>query len=174
MLSQLPAAKLSDQVEADVDKVGDVLIYRIRLPDDERADPEEFFGGGPVVYVGVGEKTLWYSAGKGALENLKTAIQSGASSDSEGGKNTLVDAVAKLGPLTKVLHKLLGDKPDANWVKIRELAIDAFALGDDGASLMLERGDESQVTGKLDVGLGVLRFIGKLVANRSREDLDEG
>ena len=64
-------------------------------------------------------------------------------------------------------------EPAAGNVDLRKLAIDAFNKHDDDTFSAQLRRVDSHIEGHLDANTGILRFAGKIIADFSRDNLQE-
>ena len=196
VLELFAQAKAGRSVERNVDKVGDVAIHKVN-PAGEFSALEDLFGKDVVIYVGTSPKSLWYACGAGSLDELKSAIASVAPTKVEsvakdkataGSKETgttFGELYVKCGPWIQFLDerqkrrdtqttdtKLTDAEKTAKerQTKLRRLAVEAFETGDDAITVELNR-VENRVEGRIEFAPGLLRFVGKVVADFANENL---
>jgi hypothetical protein len=186
----LPAAKLADKVDTNVDEAGAVKIHAVVVPKNDQANFRDFFGT-DTFYVGTGPESLWYAAGANALEELKAAIAKVGETPmpKPEGDTPFVDLMVKVGPWLELRDKQKAKeqkagptttakktdeeaKKEQDRNELRKLALETFAKqGEDYVSLQLRR-TGNQVEGNLTTYPGILRFVGAAVAKFSRETLE--
>ncbi len=171
-LKLFPKASKGQIVELNVDEAGDVKIHKYTAATKEHALFNDFFGS-DVIYLGTSKKAVWYAAGENALVELKAAIAKCDESNTGTADDPVADIVIKLGPWMKLRQALhAGENEDKELLKLRQFAVDAFLVGDDSLSLNLKRvGDH--VEGLMTGQPGILRFIGKMMADFSKENFDD-
>ncbi len=199
IIKLLEAAKMGQQVQAGFDKQGDVSIHKVVLPDDKQDIFKDFLADDGIVYVGTSPETVWFAAGQDALEALKKAVDKVAQPNAGKADDPFVDLSARVGPWLKLRDRYVakagGKKTTKTKTKkktdetettaksvvadltadrdaLRKLALQAFQPDDDTIELQIKRID-NRVEGRLLVRPGVLRFVGKLLAKFSKENLDE-
>ena len=157
------------KVDLNVDEAGGVKIHRTGLPKLHQAWFQYFFGT-QELYVGTEKERVWIAAGEGALDNLKAAIGQ-VTGDAEPGPADApyLDVSVHPGPWMELRQFRKG--ADENE-KIRKLAIEAFKPGDDLMTLVLKRVDQ-HAEGQLHGQPGTMRYLGKMLADFSKENLDE-
>jgi hypothetical protein len=171
-LKLFPKASKGQKVELNVDEAGDVKIHKFTAATKEHALFNDFFGS-DVIYLGTSKKAVWYAAGENALVELKAAITKCGEPNTGKADDPVADVVIKLGPWMKLRQALhAGDDEDEELLKLRQFAVDAFLVGDDSLKLNLKRvGDH--VEGLMTGQPGILRFIGKMMADFSKENFDD-
>ncbi len=75
-------------------------------------------------------------------------------------------------PWLRLRQQQAAGKADSGNVELRKLALEAFSAGDDRVSMQLAR-DGNDVAGRMEVATGILRLAGKLVAQFSKENLED-
>ncbi|MDB5390493.1 MAG: hypothetical protein JWM11_6139, partial [Planctomycetaceae bacterium] len=65
VLKGLKVLKQKAHVDMDVEKIGDVAIHKLTLPNDMK-ELHEIFGKDLVLIIGTGPKAIWYAMGEGA------------------------------------------------------------------------------------------------------------
>ncbi|MBW3540330.1 MAG: hypothetical protein KY476_08670 [Planctomycetes bacterium] len=168
----LPAARKGRVVKLDVEKAGDVAIHSVQFSSDDHPGYKYLFGDN-MLYVGTSKDTAWLAAGPNAVEAMKTAIGQAADSEKAQPDPRVIQFFAKLRPWVEMRHQRLADKDEnPERQKLRRLALEAFEPGDDTLDLEVRR-VETGLTGKLQVLPGMLRFIGKVMSDFSKENLDD-
>jgi hypothetical protein len=168
-LVALPNSTEPTNVQLDSETIGDVTIHVVTVPAKLRADFASIFGEATTLLVGTSDNAAWCAAGPGALEALKAAINEQAAQPAPDKVDpTFFDLAIKLRPWIQALDKRMGTEGE---VDDRKLAIKAFAGGQDTLELKLQRVD-NRVVGRTTLGTGVLRFLGKKVAEFSKENFE--
>ena len=164
--------KKGQTVELNVDEAGDVKIHKFTAATKDHALFNDFLGS-DVVYIGTSKNTVWYAAGEKALVELKAAITKCGEPNTGKSDDPLMDIVIKLGPWMKLRQALhAGENEDKELLKLRQFAVDAFLVGDDSLKWNLKRvGD--RIEGVMTGQPGILRFIGKMMADFSKENFDD-
>jgi hypothetical protein len=87
---QLPLAEDKGvQIELDVDNHQSISFHRIKTKEIMSENATSFFGAESAIYVGVGQKTIWLSAGgPGAMRTLKSMMDQVAEKQGSGSPNT--------------------------------------------------------------------------------------
>lgn len=169
ILKLLPEASEGQAVELDVEKHAEVSIHKIAISQERHPDFVYFFGG-PELYVGTQADALWCAAGENALAELKAAVTTASEPPADANQNRFASLFVKLAPWMDLRNRMAGDEEGAP--KLRQMAIDAFALGEDTLDVFVER-DGTKAIGELVAHPGFLRFAGKVIADFSKENLDE-
>ena len=169
ILKLLPESNKKNSVKMDVDKVGEIAIHEVVLASSPVLDLESILGKKEVTgHVAVSKDQVWFSAGEGSLEQLKAALTETAKETDESQKAVFVDLYAQAGAWLKIIDKRRGETGD---VKLRKLALEAFAGGDDILTFTLKRVD-NHVEGKFLAEEGILRFFGSAIAQFSKDNLE--
>jgi hypothetical protein len=172
ILKQLAKTRANRQVQLNMDQQGDVSMHSVEVTEQEHPGYADFFGNN-LLYVGTSKDAVWLAAGPEAVATLKTAIGQAAQPGQAGGAADLaIDAYAKLGPFVELMHKRVGMKGDPQRQKWRRLAIEAFQPGDDVLDLRIGRVD-ANLRGEMIALPGILRYIGKMFADFSKENLKD-
>ena len=103
---------------------------------------------------------------------LRAAIDQAAAPADGRPAEPAIQLLAKLGPWVDLMQKRAGMGGDPLIQKWRRLALDAFQPGDDVIELEIKR-DEANLRGALAVQPGLLRYVGKMFADFSKENLEE-
>ena len=168
ILELLPKAGNGQVVELNVDQQGDVKIHKVVVSKQNYPHIVGFFGS-ENLYIGSAKETVWFAWGEGALDVLKAAVIAVGMQNTGKPDDPFVDIQVQVGPWLELYPMR---HPNQGNVVRRKLALAAFALGEDTMTLRLKR-VENQVKGKLTLYQGILRFVGKALANFSKENLDE-
>ena len=167
-LAAVPDSTVATSVALDSTETAGVTIHEVAVPEDLQADFAVLFGDTQIVLVGTSADAAWCAAGPGALAALKSAIASHSTPTDAQPDPGFVDLSVKVGPWLKVLDNQLGaDEGAAD----RKLALKAFAQGKDTLQLQLRR-DGKRVMGRTTLGTGILRFLGKKMAEFSKENFE--
>ncbi len=183
LLALMPKIRDDWKYEADVAEHNGVKIHKLTFPARRLEGFQSIFGKDQSdLYIGVGKEIVWGAAGKGGLDELKAAIDQQASGEKTVSPVVLSGTV-KFGPTVQLLEIFRGNTPVSKTGKskaeldrikkienLRKLAIDAFASGDDLLTFSLERKDK-EVVGQLNANQGILRYVGSVIANFSKEAL---
>lgn len=169
ILKKLPDARSGQVVEMNVDKQGDIDIHRIKLNLEKHQNFADFVGDGDI-YVATSDKAVWYATGVNGLEEIKRVIELSGKEAPEGAiPGEFASMFMKVGPWLDLRQKRSPDKGD---VAHRKMAIEAFANGNDTINLNLRR-EEKNIKGKMVINQGILAFVGKMIAEFSKETLEE-
>lgn len=172
ILQGLPNTRAGRQVQLDLFEHGGVRVHAVKVTQQDHPGYNEFFGD-DLLYVGTSKEAVWFAAGVQAVPALKAAIDQAAAAPAAGQPiEPAIQLLAKLGPWVDLMHKRVGMGGDPLLQKWRRLALDAFQPGDDVIELEIKR-DEANLRGALAVQPGLLRYIGKLFADFSKENLAE-
>jgi len=169
ILKLVPKAREGQVMKLDVDSEGDVRIHKVVISGDRHANFLNFFGTGDL-FIGSTADAVWLSSGENALAEVKAAIAKVAGPKPEKPSPVFLDVFVKMAPWINLRNARAGDKGD---VALRKLAMAAFELGDDTFSLQLRRTDKNDVEGELVANPGILRLAGKMIADFSKENLDD-
>jgi hypothetical protein len=188
-------AREGETVRLKVASEGSVAIHHVANPRWQKDYPELFDDEGSV-YIGTGEKAVWYALGQGSLDRLKEAISQASQKGAKAGPG---DLEARLYPLAEVWDKIRsrqkangpGEKVSQIREQVREnrpkvadtartirdmhlskLAVEAFKNGQDSISMKVSgKGDTLTLTGDFDEG--TLRFVGKALAKFVKDNLED-
>jgi hypothetical protein len=171
LLNLFPKARPGSTVKLDVAEESGVKIHSVDLAANSFPSLVSLIGS-KLVYVGGSKDAVWAAAGEGALEALKAAIKSTAQPAAAGAeKAPFGEFVVKLKPWVEGVATDLPKKKGEG--AYRKIALSAFQGGDDQLSVKLEKQD-NKIVGAIVAQKGLLRFAGKVAADFSRENLDEG
>jgi len=170
-LAALPKSTIPIDVDLDSEQIGGISIHVVTVPAKLKQDFASIFGDEETMLVGTSDAAAWCAAGPGALKALKDAItaqaKAPAPAKAKAKANPLVvDLSITAGPWIKALHRRMGTEGE---VEDRKLAIKAFATGQDTVELQLRR-EGNRVVGHTTLGTGILRFLGKKMAQFSKEN----
>lgn len=167
-LELIPRARNGQKVEIDADKAGNVRIHRAVVDIKEHVHFQDFLGT-DVVYVGTDKDAVWFASGENALDELKATIQRAGARDAKPADRFAVLFV-KLLPWVELEEKRAGK---AGKPELRRMAIEAFRAGDDVLEIEVSRTADNELVGGMLAGTGVLRFAGKLIADFTKENLED-
>lgn len=167
ILKLIPATKEGRTVEMDIDKQGDVSFHKVTFEEGALKTLEQFFGDSKVLFVGTSKEAVWYAAGADALEELKKGITQSAEKSED--KKPFVDISIRVAPWIETIHKARGEQGNS---RLHNYATTSFEGQDDQMILQLNQ-NEDKITGQFQIQKGILRFVGKLISNFSKENLDE-
>ena len=162
------------KIEFGVDKAGNVEIHTYEISEERRPSYEKFFGSA-TVFIGTSKEAVWLAAGENALDELKAAIeQAGEQGGDSPPPTQFVNVYAKLLPWLELQSQQPEPAGPANPKidKYRDMALDAFRQGNDELVLQVARAG-NDIQGFFEVRAGILRFIGKAMADFSRENLED-
>jgi hypothetical protein len=194
LIKLMPSFPKPRKIAMDVEKQGDVAIHEFDFSEESQAAMVDFFGAGKM-YVGVGPNAAWFALGENALADLKAAIAANSTGGAQAPSPQFFSFSIKGAPWVgwldrhdkkppappkKTIKQVSGtkgdEKPDTKQklssIPIRDLALQAFAQGDDVLSMSLRKEGE-RVKGDLKADTGLLRFIGKAIASFSKDNLEE-
>ena len=167
-LAAVPDSTVATSVTLDSTETAGVTIHEVAVPEDLQADFAVLFGDTRTVLVGPSAAAAWCAAGPGALAALKAAIASHSTPTDAQPDPVFGELSVKGGAGLRVLDSQLGaDEGAAD----RKLALKAFAQGKDTLQLQLRR-DGKRVMGRTTLGTGILRFLGKKMAEFSKENFE--
>ncbi|MEO1998139.1 MAG: hypothetical protein ABGZ17_23085 [Planctomycetaceae bacterium] len=169
----LPTTVVDVDVETDVAMHGDIKIHKLTLTKNTQAY-QDFLGTDPALYVGACKDVVWYAAGANAVDQLKQAITAVAEpAEQDQVEDTpFFSFDIRILPWLRLRQERVGDQADSGNAELRKLAMEAFSAGDDLVSMELSRAGDD-IAGRMQVATGILRLAGKLVAQFSKENLDE-
>jgi hypothetical protein len=177
-------------------KVASVAGVDIHQVADSRwhKDYPELFDEEGSVYIGTGEKAVWYALGERSLEHLKQAIPEARHGSAKAGQAGELQARllpfaevwdkihsrrGKTGASENVKEKIRKNRPkvaDAAQrvtdLELSKLAVEAFQKGKDTVSMtVVGKGDT--LTAISDFDEGTLRLIGKALSQFVKENLED-
>lgn len=157
---------------------GELAIHRVKVPAVGESDFQNLFGDDVTLLVAGTGNGVYYAAGHGAEDRLRKAVTE-AGEDQAKNDGTFIEIQAKLGPWLQYLKerrerreagqdlsKLTKEEQSARKerAEIRDMAIDAFSIGQDTIHMQL-KSDQKKVTGLTTYAEGILRFVGRVIAN---------
>ena len=169
ILKTLQGAGPDLKVQFDVAKIGDVAVHSYELDSSVRETYQALLGDN-TIYVGTEANAIWLAGGTNALEALKTAI--GQAKPSPNGTEEFLTVTGRFGPWFAARQKVQGDKLVEPFRTQHRLAVEAAEPGDDRFNLVLRR-DGKDLTGKLSLDSGVLRWVGKSLAHMAKEQIPD-
>ncbi len=168
-LKKIPVARKGQIIELNVDKQGDIQIHKMLLNLEKHKNYATFVGD-PNIFIATNDKAIWYAAGNNALEELKKVIElAGKEAPEKEEHPQFASLHMKLGPWIDLSEKRNPEKGD---IPRRKMALEAFANGDDTIDLKLWRQDNN-IKGSMVIERGILSFVGKMIAEFSKETIDE-
>jgi hypothetical protein len=168
-LKAIPQSTVPTDVDLNSEEISGISIHVVTVPAKLKGDFAAIFGDEKTMLVGTSDNAAWCAAGPGALKALKDAITAQAKKPAPAKASPLVvDLSIKAGPWITALHRRMGTEGE---VEDRKLAIKAFALGQDTVTLQLRR-EGNRVVGHTTLGTGILRFLGKKMAQFSKDNFE--
>ena len=169
-LKAIPQSTVPTDVDLNSEEISGISIHVVTVPAKLKGDFAAIFGNEKTLLIGTSNNAAWCAAGPGALKALKDAItaQAKPAPNKDKASPLVVDLAITVGPWIKALHRRMGTKGD---VEDRKLAIKAFAQGQDTVTLQLRR-EGNRVVGHTTLGTGILRFLGKKMAQFSKENFE--
>ena len=190
----MPGFPEARKVTLDVEKEGDVAIHEFEFSPRAKPAMDDFFGVDKIL-VGVGPEAAWFAFGENAMADLKAAIAANTTAAQSAPSPEFFSLSIKGAPFIgwqdrqdkkdpaaakKTIKQVSGtseeEKPDAKAqlsnLPIRDLALEAFANGDDVLKMSLRK-EGDRIKGDLNADTGILRFFGKVLASFSKENLEE-
>jgi hypothetical protein len=165
LLELVPKTGRASEVKTNTGEQNGVALHELTLAKEEHASYFELFGDGRLL-AATGPDTIWYAAGPKADETLKRAIEQAAQ---PGQPNpTFLSFRGELLPAVQVVDRRLGKKGQD---KYRDMAIEAFQNGEGRLNATLTRNGDA-IDGEMSLDRGVLRAIGKGLADFSKENLE--
>ncbi len=183
-------------VKLKVASVDGVDIHQVASSRWQKDYPELFDDEG-TVYLGTGEKAIWYALGARSLDHLKQAIPEAKRSSAK--SENAFELQARLLPFAEAWDKIhsrrgktgASEKVENVKEKIRKnrpkvadaakrvsdlelskLAVEAFQKGKDSVSKTVS-GKGDTLTAVSDFDEGTLRFIGKALSQFVKENLED-
>ena len=164
VLSLIPKLNGGAGFKQEVGEHAGFAIHEIAFNKEEHPDFLELFGSERLL-IATGPDALWYAAGPKADELLRQSIDQAASEGEPSPE--VVSFRGELLPGLRILHRRLGS---VGHEKIRNLAIQAFQEGGGRITAEVVR-KGAAIDGELVLGTDLLRFIGKALADFSKENL---
>lgn len=156
----------------------ELAIHRVKVPEVGQSDFQNLFGEDVTLLVAGTANGVYYAAGHGAEDRLRKAVAE-AGEDQAKNDGTFIEIWAKLGPWLEYLKerrerreagqdlsKLTKEEQSARTerAEFRDMAIEAFGEGLDTIHMTL-KSDQKKVTGLTTYAEGILRFVGRAIAN---------
>ena len=177
ILPLLTDAGKGNAVQMNLEKVGDVDVHKVQIAEGFISAFDTAFGSHDDLFIGVGPQKVWLAAGKDGLETLRSTI----TAIGEPATNPVVlridgnllpwakriDTAAKNekpGVLTADEEKLRRER-----TRVRERALSALVTEDDFSIVISAEG--GAWIGEFTSNTGLLRFVGKMMAAFSKENL---
>lgn len=165
LIELLPKTGRASGARTNTAEHSGVALHELALTKEEHPSYFELFGDGRLL-AGTGPDTIWYAAGPNAEEALKRAIEQTAQPGEP--SPTFLSFRGELLPAVQVLDRRLGKKGQD---KYRDMTIEAFGNGEGRLTADLTRNGDA-IDGEMSFDRGVLRAIGKGLAEFSRENLE--
>ncbi|NQV26056.1 MAG: hypothetical protein HQ518_16985 [Rhodopirellula sp.] len=156
----------------------ELAIHKVKVPAIGESDFQNLFGENVTLLVAGTANGVYYAAGPGAEERLRKAVAE-TGEDQTKNDGTFIEVWAKLGPWLEYLKerrerreagedlsKLTKEEQIARKerAEFRDMAIKAFSEGQDTIHMQL-KSDQKKVTGLTIYAEGILRFVGRAIAN---------
>jgi hypothetical protein len=162
--------------EAGVDSVGGFTIHRVRLAAGSVGFIDRFFGEESDLFIGVSESQVWMASGENALELLKSTIASLGEAETH---NTAIHVDVRLLKWVERLDAVVSAEPEPESLEDKEAWRDAkrqrtraiAALQTDDLLTVEVTSEDDVVSGMATIGLGSMRFVGKMIAAFTKENL---
>ncbi len=178
ILPLLTDAGKGNDVQLNLEKVGDVDIHKIQIAEGFIDIFDRYFGAHSDLFIGVGPQKVWIATGQDGLATLKSTI----TTVGDPAANPVVfrvdgnmlpwakriDAAAKNekpGVLTADEEKLRRER-----ARVRERALAALITEDD-FSIVISR-EAGTWVGEFTSNTGLLRFVGKMMSAFSKENFE--
>lgn len=191
-LKQLQIARPDRTIALDVAEHEGLAIHEIQVSPEDEPKYDDLYGS-KTFHIAVGEKEFWYAVGTDSLDALKAAVAAANEKADVKPNEEFFSFYFKAGPwiewrdrhaepsepakIETVVPEEDGQAGDEKKIKVdreqlRKKAIEAFEPGDDVWTMSLKR-EEDRVKGAMSVDTGILRLVGKLIAQFSEETLEE-
>ena len=172
------AAEASVKTEEAEPTAVELAIHKVKVPAVGQSDFQNLFGEDVTLLVAGTSNGVYYAAGPGAEDRLRKAVAETGEDESKN-DGTFIEIRAKLGPWLEYLKerrerreegqdlsKLTKEEQSARKerAEIRDMAIKAFAQGQDTIHMQL-KSDQKKVTGLTTYAEGILRFVGRAIAD---------
>ena len=156
----------------------ELAIHKVKVPEVGQSDFQNLFGEDVTLLVAGTADGVYYAAGHGAEDRLRKAVAE-AGEDQAKNDGTFIEIWAQLGPWLEYLKerrerreagqdlsKLTKEEQSARKerTEMRDMAIKAFGEGLDTIHMQL-KSDQKKVTGLTTYAEGILRFVGRAIAN---------
>jgi len=164
VIELLAQSSRKTQLKMNIGEHNGVALHEIMIAQEPHRDFHELFVGARRL-LATGPDAIWYAAGPGSEETLKKAIDQAAEAGQA--ESAVVSFNGELLPWVRILDQRLGETGQA---KHRTMAIEAFQNNEGRLMVNVERKGEA-VDGEITFDRGVLRFIGKALADFSAENL---
>jgi len=186
ILKLLPKVNGTRDVKMDIQKLGDdISLHSLTIPEKREAAFHKLFPGESVIYVATSKDVVWGAAGVDAVKALEAAIKEAAEAAPEkadprvayftahGGRMVELMDIIKPEP-QKIDEKMSKDdqarlkQQQKEAERVRKLAVEATSKCDAIFSGEVKKNGD-KVEGSLDVSECVLRFIGSVIAEFSKD-----
>ncbi len=178
VLPLLAEAGKGNEVQMNVEKVGEIEIHRIKIAEGVIEAFDRIFGTNKTLYVGIGPQHVWMASGKDGLATLKSTISAvGASAPSA----VALRIDGNLLPWAKRLEAIAKNEKTGNLTpeeektrrenaRRRERALAALVTEDDFSFVVT--GQNEMWVGEFNSNTGLLRFAGKMMSAFSKENFE--
>jgi hypothetical protein len=183
ILELIPKMNAYYKVQLDVEKVGEISLHSIQIPENHE-DFEMIFGKGAPVFIATGSDAWWVAVGAKSKDQLKAALGAVGQGNAAQASNFLT-LFGRLGPWVefidtrrtrldavpsdvKLTEADLKDRKDR--AAIRKIALDTLKGSKGTFETKLDVKD-GKVTGSTRFDEGVLHFIGSAIADFSNKTL---
>lgn len=170
ILKTLQQTREGREVKMNLEKVGETDIHSIAVSEVDQPAWKNLVGDN-VMFVGTAKEKIWIAGGPDAQAGLKAAIEAADKPNTGKATDPVMTLTGRFSAWAEIQERRLGDKSDEQVRKIRKMMIAAGEPGDDNVEMKLERKGAGLV-GSGSSGSGLLRFIGKVLADFSLDQLD--
>lgn len=189
-IKQIQIARPDRAITLDVGEHAGMAIHEIQVSEADEPQYDDFCGSNKF-HIAVGEHEFWYSIGTDSIDALKAAIDVTNENKNAAANEEFFSLYLKPAPWVEwrarhakpadpKLQKVAGattpegdaKKVNVDLAVIRKQAIEAFKPGDDVLIMSLTR-EEDRVKGNMSVDTGILRLVGKMTAQFSKDTLEE-
>jgi hypothetical protein len=158
-------------VRLGIETAGGVTIHSFDLDSLSRESYRELTGTS-TLYVGTSKDVIWLAGGPDAVAALKDAIAQSANDPPEGAAETIAALNIGFRPWLQIRETVEAGGNNKQVVKWAQLALAAARQGDDHLHVRLWR-DGDVIRVRADYEAGILRFLGKVIADFSKANLAE-
>lgn len=176
LVPRFPEAGQGNEAQVDVESAGDFRIHRVRLAEGYLEIVDRVFGKEKDLFIAVSESQVWLASGTDALELLKSTIEQLGDAETN---NVALHADIHLLKWMESISAIVEELPEPESSSDKELlrerkrqlarAIEAMQ-SDDDVSVHVTA-DEDTVSGTIRFNTGTIRFVGKMIAQFTMENL---
>lgn len=174
MLDQVALLDSRVTVKKDHETLGDVTIHQVKVDGIDAPFFTSFFGEGPLeISVGLSETVVWVGLGKDHQSLLKQMVESAQEKGESSAGSTILETRNHIAPLLKAISAQAQASPDKNHPEIAtylKLAAESFDESNDLITGTMVKKEET-IHGDLQTSSGLMKFIGKAIANFAKENL---